>query len=150
MSNAVPLSSLSVLLPADGSSFSLRAAQEVLRLSQWLAGPPQVHLLHVAAPIGTPLARSHLSRQTLDEYYADVATQAISGAQALLTEAGLVPAMHHAVGDAAEQIVAAMARLQPGLVVMGTHGRSGLAGVLLGSVAQKVLAQASVPVLLVR
>lgn len=36
------------------------------------------------------------------------------------------------------------------LIVMGTHGRTGLSHFLLGSVAEKVLRQASVPVLLVR
>lgn len=36
------------------------------------------------------------------------------------------------------------------LIVMGTHGRSGISGALLGSVAQSVLRRTSVPVMLVR
>jgi len=41
-------------------------------------------------------------------------------------------------------------KLGVGLVVMGTRGHTGLAGVLLGSVAQDVIAHADVPVTLVK
>lgn len=36
------------------------------------------------------------------------------------------------------------------LIVMGSHGRSGIAHIIIGSIAQKVLAHASLPVLIVR
>ncbi|MEW6749642.1 MAG: universal stress protein [Candidatus Latescibacterota bacterium] len=49
-----------------------------------------------------------------------------------------------------EGILRTAEREQAGLVVMGTHGRSGLNRLLLGSVAERVVRQATVPVLTVR
>jgi nucleotide-binding universal stress UspA family protein len=55
----------------------------------------------------------------------------------------------YACGHAAEQIARRVQRERPDLVVMGTHGHSALGSVMLGSVAQGVLARCKVPVLLV-
>ena len=53
------------------------------------------------------------------------------------------------VGDASSTIVHAASRERAELIVMGTHGLGGLRKLLLGSTAQRVLAQTSVPVLMV-
>jgi nucleotide-binding universal stress UspA family protein len=54
------------------------------------------------------------------------------------------------VGDPASAIVGLVAKLAGRLVVMGTHGRSGLSRLALGSVAERVIRGSAVPVLLVR
>ena len=53
-------------------------------------------------------------------------------------------------GDPADAIVSEAAQLGADLIVMGTHGRTGLQHVLLGSVAEKVVRHASCPVLTIR
>lgn len=53
-------------------------------------------------------------------------------------------------GDPATEILAAVAELAPRLVVLGTHGRRGIAHLFLGSVAEKVVRRSEVPVLTVR
>jgi universal stress protein A len=53
-------------------------------------------------------------------------------------------------GDAAEEIVNVVKKLSAGLIVMGTHGRTGLTRVLLGSVAARVVKLAPCPVVTVR
>jgi nucleotide-binding universal stress UspA family protein len=53
-------------------------------------------------------------------------------------------------GPAAKQILEAAAEWQADLIVMGTHGRTGLAHVLMGSVAEKVVRLAPCPVLTLR
>jgi nucleotide-binding universal stress UspA family protein len=55
-----------------------------------------------------------------------------------------------AFGDPAAQIIALAKERQADLIVMGSRGHGQLAGLLLGSVAQKVLAHAACPVLVVR
>lgn len=55
-----------------------------------------------------------------------------------------------AIGPAARTIAAIAEKLNCDLIVMGTHGRSGLAHVVLGSVAERVLRIAHCPVLAVR
>jgi nucleotide-binding universal stress UspA family protein len=53
-------------------------------------------------------------------------------------------------GHVAETILATIDKLSPDMVVMGAKGRSGLVDVLMGSVAQRVAAKSTVPVLLVK
>jgi nucleotide-binding universal stress UspA family protein len=53
-------------------------------------------------------------------------------------------------GDAATEIVALARELKADLIVMGTHGRSGLGRLVLGSVAEAVLRRAPCPVLTVK
>jgi nucleotide-binding universal stress UspA family protein len=67
-------------------------------------------------------------------------------AAALLPEISIHRRIH--LGPPAEEIVAAAMDYQ--LIVMGTHGRSGLPHLLLGSVAEKVVRHAPCPVLTVR
>lgn len=57
---------------------------------------------------------------------------------------------HIASGEPAEAIVRSAVELEADLIVMATHGRTGLQHVLLGSVAEKVVRHASCPVLTVR
>jgi len=53
-------------------------------------------------------------------------------------------------GDADETILRVAQEIQADLIVMGTHGRTGLGRLLMGSVAEKVLRKATCPVLTVR
>jgi nucleotide-binding universal stress UspA family protein len=53
-------------------------------------------------------------------------------------------------GEPAAQILRVAKETKAGLIVMGTHGRTGLERILLGSVAEKVLRKAVCPVLTVR
>jgi len=53
-------------------------------------------------------------------------------------------------GDVASEICDAAGRLGADVIVMATHGRTGIARVLLGSVAEKIVRHATVPVLTVR
>ena len=54
------------------------------------------------------------------------------------------------VGDTSEAILQTARRLKAGLIVMGTHGRSGFAHMVLGSVAERVVRTAPCAVLTVR
>ena len=53
-------------------------------------------------------------------------------------------------GDPADEIVSEAARRNADLVVMGTHGRTGMKHLLLGSVTERVVRTSNVPVLTVR
>lgn len=53
-------------------------------------------------------------------------------------------------GDPATEIVALAESLDADLIVMGTHGRTGLGRLLMGSVAEQVSRKASAPVLLIK
>lgn len=75
----------------------------------------------------------------------------LTGVAARFTTEGVAVRAHLRQGDPAEQILAQL-RDEPGLtgVALATHGRSGLQRTVLGSVAERIIQAAPVPVLLVR
>ena len=77
------------------------------------------------------------ARAQLDERLAGLATKGVAGRQI------------HADGRPDELILKLAQEESADLIVMGTHGRSGLSRLLLGSVAERVLRQASCPVMTV-
>ena len=83
-------------------------------------------------------------------WYRDEGLAALKQARALLDKAG-VPFQHHiGVGEIAPTIASYAREKDCRQIAMGTHGRGGLAGALLGSVATKVIHLADRPVLLVK
>ena len=58
--------------------------------------------------------------------------------------------MSKKVGPAAEKIIEAAQEEDSDLIVMTTHGRTGISHVLMGSVAEKVVRQAPCPVFTIR
>ncbi len=141
--------SLRVLVAVDGSGHALRAVEHLLRLSE--AGCVlEAHLLNVQLPLETGHVRMFIARESLEEYYRDEGLEALREACALLERAGQAYTSHIAVGHAGEAIARYARELGVDLVVMGTHGRTGLRHAVMGSVAVDVLRLAPVPVTVVR
>jgi len=78
------------------------------------------------------------------------ATQTLQQRVAAAQQRGLRARFELKSGAAFEQIVAAAEAERPDILVMGTHGRSGLDRLLMGSVAERVVRMAPCPVLTVR
>ncbi len=77
--------------------------------------------------------------------------EAVARLQALPAPSGKVAVERHVVeGDAAEVTLRLAKELHADLIVMGTHGRTGLGRLLMGSVAERVLREADCPVLTVK
>lgn len=155
-SGRLPAFSLkSILVPLDGSILgeaALPCAEELARTS----GASLVLMQAVTPPhleIELAEARSpHLAR--LSEEYLEHATATarnyLAGIQKRLSENGI--AVHTAVemGQAPEAILASSRSNAVDMIALSTHGRSGISALVMGSVANKVLYSAEVPVLLVR
>lgn len=141
---------LKILLPVDGSACSLRALDHLLAHVTWFREMPEVHLLHVHAPIPIGRVQAHIGVETLHAYYLEEGQSQLDEARHRLDAAGRLYTPHIHVGQPVEVIVRMAAELGCDLIVMGSHGRSGVAGLLMGSVAARVLHGASCPVLLVK
>jgi nucleotide-binding universal stress UspA family protein len=74
----------------------------------------------------------------------------LNGVAARLKQYNLTVLTEHFEGPPAEEIVERARALDVSLILMTTHGRSGLARVVFGSVADSVLRHADCPVLLIR
>lgn len=128
-------------------------SQEVLRTARDLADAigAHVHLLHVIPdPARMPWGlESGLAFHDLERDWRLHAQRSLEQAR---EDAGFAPArtvLQVAMGDAAQEIVAAARKLRADVIVMGTHGHGFVARLVMGSVADKVLRHADRPVLIV-
>lgn len=141
---------MKILLPVDGSACSLRAADHLISHCSWFRDVPEIHLLHVHAPIPIGRVLAHVGHETLQTYYREESQEILTAPQAKLDAAGLFHTTHIHVGQAAEIIAKMSTELHVDLIIMGSHGRSGVLGLVMGSVANQALHLAQCPVLLVK
>jgi len=87
--------------------------------------------------------------QSLEQIAVDAATKELNSLVAKVANAGLAIKHRVVVGEAASTVLRLAEEGKYDLVIMGTHGRRGLPRLLLGSVAQKIVARAHCPVLTV-
>jgi nucleotide-binding universal stress UspA family protein len=140
-----------ILVPTDFSEHSQRATEYALSLAERMGA--SVDLLHVWEP--PAIMESETLVMVPGDPGAQLEMVGLAQAGRLLNawteryQSSPVPLhVHLERGPAADTII----RFAQGgydLVVMGTHGRTGLARLFMGSVAQKVAARASCPVLTV-
>jgi nucleotide-binding universal stress UspA family protein len=131
-----------ILVPLDGTPW----AEAVLPHAQALAEPTHahLHLLRVAqCPVEFIFCDPAIAPLPDDPgaYLRQVA--------APLRRAGCGVVVHLAGGRVADAILAYAEALQADLIAMATHGRSGFARSLVGSVADEIVRRAQVPILLV-
>lgn len=141
---------MKVLIAIDGSDSSLRATRYVLDHADIFSAKPEITLINVHLPVPSPRARAWLGQETLDQYYAEESEEALKAARAAIAEKGLKAAEIMRVGNPGQEIAEAATRIGCPMIVMGTHGRSGLGTLVMGSVATQVVARAGAPVLLVK
>lgn len=139
---------LRVLIPYDDSSNAKRAAQEAVRLAQ-RGLPLDIHVLNVQPALRSDVTQ-FLAAENVQSYHHDEGMAALKPALAILEAGGLAATAHVHVGQPAEVIAHVVDDLGADVVLMGTHGRSALAELLLGSVATGVVQAVRVPVMLVR
>lgn len=137
-----------ILVPVDGSERCLRAVRHVVNLCREL-GPAEIHLLNVEpAPVGW---QTHdMARETIRAHARELGQEASAGARAQLDEAGLAYTTHTEMGDPGETIARVARELACDSIVMGTHGRTVVGKLVLGSVASDVLHRVDIPVTLVK
>jgi nucleotide-binding universal stress UspA family protein len=144
-----------ILVPLDGSVFgeaALPCAEELARVSK-----AEIILMQSVTPhhfeIDLAESRSpHLSK--LSEEYIEharaVAIDYLAGIAKRLSQSGIAARSVVEIGPPAERIIACAKDNAVDVIALSTHGRSGLSALMMGSVANKVLHYAEVPVLLVR
>lgn len=137
-----------ILVAVDGSGCSDRAVQHAIDLIA-AGSAAELHLLNVQPSLGGAVA-TFVSREQIDAHHREEGQKALASAVALAAKASVPAKTHIGVGRQGEIVADFARKLGAGLVVLGTRGHTGLAGVLLGSVAQDVIAHSETPVTLVK
>jgi nucleotide-binding universal stress UspA family protein len=138
------------LVAVDGSKSSVSATRYAAKLASAVRGNNHVTLISVHDDSALKHFRKYVPKDAISSYLRELSDKDLAPSRKLLDKAGVTHDMAIRFGDIAEQILTEIQSSGCDIVVMGSKGRSTLKNVLVGSVAQKVLARASVPVLLVR
>lgn len=141
---------MNILIAADGSAYTRKAVQYVASQPAWLQAGSQLHVFHVEPPVTSPRARAILGADAVDGYYRNECEAALAPAEKILRELNVPFHSSYAVGEIPEEIQKYVEKHAIDLIVMGSHGHTALRNLVLGSVATKILASTSVPVLIVR
>jgi len=139
---------MKILLAIDGSLVTKRMLSYVAAHDELFGPAHDYTVVNVVAPVPGHAAR-FLDPKTLDDYYRDEAEQVFKPIRSFAEMQHWKLRLIQAHGHAAEVIAATAETEHCDLVVMGTHGHSSLGNLVLGSVANGVLARCKKPVLLI-
>jgi nucleotide-binding universal stress UspA family protein len=159
-----------ILVPVDFSPSSTKALLCAADIAERFAA--SLIVLHVIArevgvgamqqrlrqDSGSPLSppvppdTPEMPREVMETVMADCREQAYTELQAFVPSrlAQYPVELRVVIGHPFERIIETAVREQAGLIIMGTHGRTGLSRVAMGSVAERVVRLASCPVLTVK
>lgn len=140
---------MKLLVPIDGSDTSLRAVDAAIAKVAAYRPPVEIHLLNVQNALRKDVSQ-FVDREEIRRYHQEEGAKALANARARLDAQAIEYATHVFVADDPASVIVQFVREQKvDEVIMGSHGRSELAQILMGSVAREVLRGAGVPVTLV-
>ena len=143
-----------ILIPTDGSPLSQKAVVQGVALAKsvgakvtaFFAAPPATPIVyrdHLPVGYATPGEHEEMIKKTAAKYLGFVERAA--------KKAGISCKSVHVTSDYPEEGILKVAQKKKcDLIVMATHGQGGLRGMFIGSVTQKVLNQAKIPVMVFR
>jgi nucleotide-binding universal stress UspA family protein len=143
-----------ILVAVDGSEPSKRAYAEALRLAADQHASLRVaHVIDLGIGLAPWAEMAFVNWEDVETALRKSGSSILEEAIAEAGRAGVEATpvtLETDVDDPAGEILAESTQWGADLIVMGTHGRHGLAHLILGSVAEGVVRRATVPVLLVR
>jgi nucleotide-binding universal stress UspA family protein len=140
-----------ILVPTDFSDNSLAAVRYAAELADKFGA--ELVLLHVVQDVALVLPDAVMPTPVVTPDLTQMADAAKAGLAKIIDSQNLGrlnPRSEVRVGSPAAEIDAAAKDLKADLICVSTHGRTGLAHLLLGSVAERIVRYAPCPVLIVR
>jgi len=146
----MPTTITHILYPTDFSAHSAAALPPVRALARLFHA--EVLLLHIIEPPALPpeaLVLGETWQALMDEARREALAK-LDGLARVLKDQGVAVTTRVVTGSVVPRILEAAKEEHVELIALGTHGRTGLSSVLLGSVADKIVRLATCPVLTVR
>ena len=143
-----------ILVPTDGSKLSEKAVETGAKFAK--AFGAKLHILHVRppqdrAPFAEGAATIFLSKEQVRKQIADEEWKLLSAAGGVASACGISAETEY-VSNASpfEAIIHVAQERKCDMIVMASHGRKGISGLILGSETQKVLTHTDIPVFVIR
>lgn len=142
---------MKILVPVDGSEQSSRIIARLLHMIALYKDEVELHLLNVQYPMpyGGRIS-TVIGHEQIEKYHHEQGNDALKKSRAALDAAKVAYKHHIVVGDPAEAIIKFAREQDCSQIFMGTQGMGAVSGMLLGSVASKVVHLSTIPVTLVR
>jgi nucleotide-binding universal stress UspA family protein len=137
-----------ILLAADGSSYTKKALAFLVTHNTLLDGA-QLHVLNVQISL-PPRVKSVAGREMVTQHYLREAENVLKPIRKFLDRHPITYSADWLIGSPAKEILKAAKKDNSQMIIMGTHGHGVLGRLLMGSVAQRVIAESDLPVLLVQ
>ena len=142
------------LVPTDGSKLSDKAVAHAIALAK--STQARITIFHATPGFPRPvyadgISIEMVSRKEYAKHAKEDAAKVLDRAAAKAKAAGLAcDTIHMSTDTPWEAILAAAKKAKADTIVMASHGRRGIVGLLLGSETTKVLTHSTLPVLVVR
>ena len=140
---------MKILVAVDGSRHTKRMLAYLAAHEEWF-GSQHGYAVLTVVPRVPGRAAAALTADVLKTYYEAEAERVLKPIRSFLGKQGVAAEFVRKTGVAADTIAAVAEKGKFDLLVMGSHGHGTLGNLVMGSVATKVMAQCSTPVLLIR
>ena len=140
---------MKILIAADGSDYTTRMLAYIAAHDEWLGARHEYTVIHSVLAV-PHRAAAFVSTAEVTKFYEDNAQTVFRPIRAFLEQQGINATYVHTIGHAAQSIAQTAQVGRFDLVMMGARGHGGLVNLILGSVVMKVIAECTVPVLVVR
>lgn len=140
---------MKIMLAVDGSEFTKKMLAHLVTHEDLLSPKHDFTVVTVHPPLPNRI-RSAVGKDQLDGYYADECEKVLAPVAKFLAKHDINAKSIWKVGPIGETLSAVANKGKYDLLVMGSHGHGKLLTMVMGSVANQVLAHTNVPVLLVR
>lgn len=138
-----------ILLAADGSKYTKKALAFLVNHEGLVNGKDDLFVLNVQMQVPSRVKRM-LGSAAVDTYHREQGAQLLDPIKKFLDRHALTHRSASVVGHPVEEILKAAKKEKSHLMVMGTRGYGLIGRALIGSVAQRVVAECDIPVLLVK
>ena len=140
---------MNILLAADGSTYTQKALDFIVANKQSLDLRNELLVMHVQLPLSAGF-NVVMGFEEAEKLHATEAETILRPIQNFLDEHAVACRCVTKIGEIVNEIIETSKIEQVHMIIMGTHGRDLIGRAIMGSVAQQVVAQSTVPVLLVK
>ena len=140
---------MKILLAADGSEYTKKALAFLVNHESMVSSNDEMVVLNVQPPVPGRVV-TVMGSAEVAAYHREESDKVLDPIKKFLDKHALNYRTESVVGQPVEEILKAATKENSHLIVMGTHGHGLIGRALMGSIAQRVVSECDVPVLLVK